>query len=46
MALLIGLGIWFALQVIVVLWMGSTARAIKGKHSGEPKPAPQHKFAS
>jgi len=46
MTLLIGLGVWFALQVIAVVWLRSTARALGGTRRSESKTAPQQNFAS
>jgi hypothetical protein len=46
MTLIAGLGVWFALQVIAVWWLGSTAQVLKGTPSRDAKTAPQHNFAS
>src|SRR4051812_3216510 len=46
MTLMTFLGVWFVLQVIVVWWLGSTARALHNKPRAEPQTAPQHNFAS
>jgi hypothetical protein len=46
MTLVTWLGVWFVLQVIAILWLVSTARALNSKRSSEAKTTHQHNFAS